>query len=864
MLLEREPYLAELNAAATTVLAGEGRMVLIGGEAGIGKTALVEQFAGHWQAEVRVLWGMCDPLFTPRPLGPLYDIAAHLSRPFQALLSADANRTALFSGFLSELQGQPAIVVFEDVHWADEATLDLLRYLSRRITRTAALLILTYRDDELGAQHPWRMVLGDLATASAARRLSLQPLSVEAVRQLAAGASVDPAVLHHRTGGNAFFVTEIVAAAGASTLPGTVRDAVLARAGRLSLSARAVLEAAAVIGARVEPALLAAITGAEAAAVDECLSIGMLVVHGEGLAFRHELARQAILDVLSLPRRQALHRLTLDALRAAPATRGDLARLAHHAEESGDRAAVLEYAPAAAQQAAAARAHREAVTLYALALRFVEGLQAAELAALLEAYATECNLIDQRAEGLAARRRALELWRIVGDPIRQGGCLAQMAFLLNGLGNTAEADQVCAASLDILAAHPPGPELALAYRVQAGLHMLTQNYQLSIEWGEKAIALAESLGDLPLVLSARNTIGTSWMFQDYAYGCQFLEANLAQCHAEGLEALAAHAYANLSSLSVELYHFERAERYMAEGMAYTAERGLEHFRLYMLAWQSVMYVRQGRWPEAAEAAELVLQRPGVSVTSRITALAALGSLHARRGQPAAGPMLDEALELSAQMISLHRIGLVRAARAEACWLAGDPAQASVEAQAVYDLAVAKQHPWICGELAFWRWRAGDRLPLPPWAARPFALHLAGDWRGAAAAWEQLGCPYEQARALADGQAADQLAALQIFDQLGAQPAAAALRQHMRAAGMRQIPRGRRTTTRANPFGLTARQLDILHLLTEGLSDAEIAARCHLSPKTVGHHVSAVLAKLDVSSREAAAGLARQHPRLLAK
>ncbi len=863
-LLEREPYLAELHAALTGVLAGEGRVVLIGGEAGIGKTALVEQFARQRPAAARVLWGMCDPLFTPRPLGPLYDIATHLSPALTTLLNADANRTALFSAFLAELQGRPALVVFEDVHWADEATLDLLRFLSRRIARTSALLILTYRDDEMGAHHPLRLVLGDLATSSGARRLSLKPLTVAAGRVLAAGASVDPAVLHRRTGGNAFFVTESVAAGAESGLPVTVRDAVLARAGRLSPAARAVLEAAAVIGARVEPAILASVTGAEAAAVDECLAIGTLVVQGEGLAFRHELARQAILEAISPPYRLALHRRALDALRASPATRGDLARLAHHAEATGDSDAVLAYAPAAARQAAAARAHREAAALYALALRFAGELPPAEHAVLLEAYAGECNLIDQRAEGLAARRQALDRWRAAGDPVKEGGCLAQMAFLLNGLGNTAEAEQACAAALVLLAAYPPGPELALAYRVQAGLHMLTQNYRQSIEWGEKAIALAERFGDTSLVLSARNTIGTSWMFLDYEHGCQLLEANLARAHAAGLEALAAHAYANLSSLSGELYHFERAERYTSEGTAYTAERGLDHFRLYMLAWQAVTDVRLGRWQAAAEAAGLVLQRPGVSVTSRITALAALGYLYARRGEPDATPILDEALALSAQMTSLHRIGLVRGARAEAAWLAGDRQRARAEAQAVYDLAVSKAHPWITAELGYWRWRAGDALSLPAWAAEPYALQMAGDWRAAAAAWQALGCHYEQARALADGDAEAQAAAVQIFDQLGAQPAAAAVRQQMRAAGVRQIPRGRRATTRENPFSLTGRQLDILRLLAEDLSNAEIAARLHLSPKTVGHHVSAVLAKLDVHSREAAAELARRHPLLSQK
>jgi DNA-binding CsgD family transcriptional regulator len=164
--------------------------------------------------------------------------------------------------------------------------------------------------------------------------------------------------------------------------------------------------------------------------------------------------------------------------------------------------------------------------------------------------------------------------------------------------------------------------------------------------------------------------------------------------------------------------------------------------------------------------------------------------------------------------------------------------------------------WLAGELAFWRWRAGAVEPPPDWIAEPFALQISGAWRASAEAWRRLGCPYERARALADGDAAAQGEALAIFDRLGAQPAAADLRRTMRAQGIRQLPRGPRPATRGNRFGLTTRQLDILQLLAEGLSNAEIAARLSIAPKTAEHHVAAVLAKLDVPSRQAAVRLAR--------
>ncbi|HYN89141.1 MAG TPA: LuxR C-terminal-related transcriptional regulator, partial [Ardenticatenaceae bacterium] len=287
---------------------------------------------------------------------------------------------------------------------------------------------------------------------------------------------------------------------------------------------------------------------------------------------------------------------------------------------------------------------------------------------------------------------------------------------------------------------------------------------------------------------------------------------------------------------------------------------LDTLRLYMLAWQSLTYLHLGRWNEAAAVGSQVLPRRSASAINRIPALLALGRLHARRGDSEPHSALDEALELATPTGTLQHIGLVRGARAEAAWHAGDRERALEEARAAYDLALSKKHPWIAGELAFWRWRSGEKVFVPAWTAKPFALQIAGDWRAAADEWERLSCPYEQARALADGDAAACAAALKIYERLGARAAAEALKRALRAEGV-PVPRGPRPTTRENPFGLTARQVDILRLLTADLSNSEIAARLHISPKTADHHVSAVLAKLDVHSREAAAALARNHPLL---
>jgi DNA-binding CsgD family transcriptional regulator len=597
---------------------------------------------------------------------------------------------------------------------------------------------------------------------------------------------------------------------------------------------------------------------AAAEASDECLAGGVLVAQGEGLAFRHELARQAVLEAITPLRRILLHRLALAALRAPPRGSPDLTRLAHHAEGADDRGAVLTYAPAAAREAAAASAHREAAALYALALRFAGGLPLADRAALLAAHAWECHLTADLLGAIASRRRAIDLWCEAGDRLRQGENLAELAGAFVASGRRDEARRASQDAIDLLEALPPGRELALAYRARAYLHV--SNHDLAdaiadaIALVERAIALAEQAGDARILAMAYDTLGVAWLYLDHERGRQHLEHARAIAHRAGLDSDVARAYANLGSNSVELLHLDQAERSLADGLAYAAERDLDTYRRYMVGWLAVTHLYRGRWPEAAAAAADVLRAPPSN--ARWAALIALGRLEARKDGAAAPPALDEALELALASRELQRIGPVRAARAEAAWLAGDPARARAEAEAAYPIAGQKRHGWLAGELASWRWRVGAADPPPDWVAAPFALQITGDWCAAAAAWRRLGCPYEAARARAEGDAAAQEQALATFDRLGARPAAAALRRVLRARGVARLPRGPWPTTRANRFGLTARQLEILGLLAEGFSNAEIAGRLSIAPKTAEHHVAAVLAKLAVSSRRAAVRLAR--------
>lgn len=728
-----------LAAALRSAARGTGQLALVYGEAGIGKTALLEYFT-RASGQGRRLWGACDSLHTPRPLGPLYDVANDAGAALREALEAGASSSVLFPAVLDELGRQPPVTaVLEDLHWADEATLDLVKFLGRRIHRVPALLVLTYRDDELGARHPLRIVLGDLATSGAVRRMVLPRLSVAAVRTLAANEPLDAEALHRQTGGNPFFVTEALAS-GAAGIPPTVRDAVLARAARLSPSGRAALEAAAVIGTTVEPWILSALVTDVGSATEECIASGMLQSQGELLGFRHELARQAILQTIAAPRLRALHAVVLRALASSPTATPELARLAHHGEGAADTAAVLTHAPAAAARAAAVGAHRQAADQYARALRFADMAAPSHRAQLLDAYAGECAILDRVDEAIAARRKAVDIYREVGHQAREGETLAALALLLVRAGRNAEAEAASRRATRTLRALPPGPPLARAYRMQAHLRMLNRDRAEAVRWGRKAIALAERLGEQETRIAAYNVLGSAMLVYGDERGRAHLERSLGLAREAGLHDLVANAFSNLGSACGEIYRFADADRYLSDGVEYAAEHDLDHAHGYMLSWLALIRLYQGRWTEAGDIAGTLIQSAHVAAISRIMALVALGRLQARRGEPGATAALDEALELASGTQTLQRLAPVRAARAEAAWLVDDRQRARAEARAIWELAVRHRHPWHTGELGYWRWRTGERVRLPRWSARPFALHIEGDWRRAAAAWERLGCP----------------------------------------------------------------------------------------------------------------------------
>jgi DNA-binding CsgD family transcriptional regulator/tetratricopeptide (TPR) repeat protein len=846
-LLERDHLLDNLHSLLGQAEGGHGRLLLVGGEAGVGKTTLLGRFIEQARARARIWLGHCDALSTPRALGPLFDLG---EPTLHRLLENNASREALFHALLDGLatRAGATLLAIEDVHWADEATLDLLRYLARRVEPTHGLVMATYRDDELGRRHPLRRVLGDLATSGAVQRLAVSPLTLGAVSTLAAGSRLDSAELYARTGGNPFFVTEVLAASG--EIPPNVRDAVLARASRLEPSAWALLEAAAVIGSPVDAALLDTVAAPVHPDLDACLATGMLLVDGQRLMFRHELARETIVSTIPPHRRAALHRQILRALEAAPSHLHDAAHLAHHAEEAGETTAVLHHATEAAGTAAHLRAHREAARQYDRAIRFAAALPPAERARLYEARSYECYLTAQIEEAIAARLVALTIWTELHDTLRIGENRCHLATLLWAQSRIADAEGEAEAAIELLERLEPGPELAMAYATLARLRgpMLADDEAILL--GEQAIALAECMGTLETRIDALMSVGEAKLARGMIEcGQQQIELSMRLSADAGLDELTARALICLGYGFATSGRFDLATAHFERGIRFCAERDLDLPLHHLMALLARCQCNLGNWDAAHRLSSSVLNVEDGAPGTRFDALLVAGLLLARQGHSGAGPLLDEALELATTSGCVYFIGPVRAARAEAAFLMGDAAGALTEARAAYDLAIERGHRWIAAELAYWRWKCRDLTTAPAAIAAPFALHLAGDWAGAAAAWEALGCPYEaaQARAESDDEGAQRIA-LAAFEKLGARPAASFARSRLRELGARRVPRGPRPSTRSNPAGLTAREIDVMTLVAAGRSNQEIAARLFLSPRTVENHVAAILAKLRVTAR----------------
>ncbi|GIL39970.1 ATP-binding protein [Roseiterribacter gracilis] len=848
-LLERDDELRRLHGAFARASAGSGRIVAITGEAGAGKTALVERFTGS--ANVNVYWGACEHLSTPEPLLPLHDVARAAGGRF--VFDPAADHLQSFDALLRLLTSEMSILVFEDIHWADTATLDLIRFLGRRIVRSNALVVLTYRDDDAKARGVVRDMLGDV-TAGTVERISLAPLSVAAVTQLASRKGRPGDQLHALTGGNPFFVTELLAVDDFAPTD-AVRDATLARAARLPQAARDVLAAVSIFPRHADSTLVAALAGEGAAAgIDFCVDGGMLVADVGTLRFRHEIARQALEDSLPAAQRCRLHERLVDLLRARPHVRPS--EVAHHAARAGDIASLLVFAQRAGDDAARAGAPREAAAHYASMLAHRSILDDGTAMHLLERYAEQCYLSGASDVALTAMLEAKELRHAQGDVVGVGRDLVRLTRFAWTCGRRKEAEKFVEQAIEVLRDRPPGAELAWAYSHRSQLDMLAFDFDSAIEWGERALQLAESLGEREIVIHAMTNVGTAR--SKHNVGDETLRRALELARESGHHDHVERSACNLACASYWRRDDEAARAYVALGVDYAVDREITHWETYLRGWGAMIDIDQGEdWDGVGAELERLCATTGVVDLFRFPALFALARLRVRRGDPDVAAPLEAARPVAANLGELQRQIYVAACDAERAWLTDEGHDEAIDAlQSLLTRARAKNVRWIAEDAIYWLHLLGAPVTIND-LAQPYADHCAGKWLEAAAAWRARKRPYEEAIALSFGDEEAQRTALSIFDRLGAAPAAARLRRQMRSGGVRTIPRGPIAGTRANPGGLTRRQVQVLALLADELTNAEIADRLCISAKTAEHHVAAIMARLDARTRHEAAATARE-------
>jgi ATP/maltotriose-dependent transcriptional regulator MalT len=854
-LLERAADLHALERTLDEASEGGSSLVLISGEAGTGKSSLVAAFRSRAAQRARFLTGACDDLLTPRTFGPLRDAVEDHPGPLATALHADPDRESVYRALRAELRGsRPSVLVIEDLHWADDATIDALRYLIRRVDTVNAVVVLTCRTDDVDDAPGLPRLMGALATHRVLR-LRLGPLSRPAILELAgdADAVVDVDHLLEVTGGNPFFVSEVLACEG-NGVPATVVDAVMARVGNLSPATRAAVEQLAVVPARVDlPLLNALLPNVEILA--EAERRRLLEVRVDGVAFRHEIARRAIVGSVPGTLRATLHRPVLRHLLAE--ARPDLSRVMHHAVSARAVSVILSHGPEAARQASLAGSHRQALAHYEQVAPHLQHLDPRDRARLLVDHAWELYAAQRWLDAVATARRGLDLWAEIDDQVAIGRArvvISRASFMAGR-----PADAIAQAEQAVAVLEPTGDIEALAHAESylGAVQALTDRQEEALPRLLNAQALAQRADRLDLVALCNNYIGCVRVdLGDVSTGLGDLRRSLHQALSLPHHEYAARAYTNLAETTYLLRRFDELRLWIDAGARFATDHDLPGHLRNLEAHRALMLMGNGGWEDAQSRLECLVN--DVAEPDQLTRLTLppLGRLLARRGDGRADAVLQRAWDQAVANGSLAALAPAGLAVIEAAWLAGDVSVASAQIAVLMHRTEGRAGARVRGELLAYLARAG-------WTVEPFegcpdhwALAVAGAHAEAAELWRQIGDPYERALELAATRSVPHcLEALSLLDELGAAAAVRQTRMLLRQIGASHIPRGRRGATRLNPAGLTSRQVDVLKLVATGLTNAQIAARLVVSTRTVDHHVSAILTCLHVNSRREAAGQA---------
>ena len=855
MFLERGDALETLLGLQRKARSG-GQLAVVSGEAGIGKSTLLRHLADTVADSSAVGWGQCDDLFTPRQLAPFHDLAPLLGPQFGQALARGAPPAGLFPLALEAVSAlQPgSVLLFEDLHWADHATLDLLAFMTRRLRVLRVLIVVTYRSDDVGGGHPLTVLLGQLPVA-VTRQIALEPLSREAVRQLAANTGQDAQVLHEITGGNPFFLSQLLAGTGVDkALPQSVRDAVLARVSDLGAGERRLLDTLSVSPEPVPAALLADLAdGDEQALLTSLEKRRLLRRTADGAPrFRHELARLAVLEALSPSDQRRHHQTLLEAYRAHGAeTAPD--RVLQHAAAIHDVRSVLDYAPRAARRAAAVGACKEAAAHLALALRFVDAAGPAQAAQLYEEWAEQAMLFEISDRVVEARYKAIELRRQLGQAEKVGENLRNLWRLYWYLGDAGQAEKAATESLAILEAIPPSPELTRAYALRSQMNLLKGRRAECIRWGRRALEIERTCPDTLMRTQIGVTLATAMLFDGDAAGEALMEEALHTALAHGFHEEAARAYTNYSEYAIVTGDWPRAENLVREGLAFDIRHGLDAWTTYLRGRHAQLHLGQGRLEEAETLARASLAEEGSTGLMRLPARTVLASLRSLLDADDALALLQEVLEQALATNEQQRLTPVRLALTRHHYLRDEFDAARRQLQALADFGHAVLRPWDAGALRVWARRLQLSLPEDV-GPRPTAAQrqeLLGNHAAAAELLAAQNRPVDAALCCLAGVRAGkhELGARgeQLFAAANVQVGARALR---RAMGLPVTPakQPRRSKRPRHPLGLTRKEVEILTLLSQGASNNEMAEQLSRSPRTIEHHVSSILGKLDAANR----------------
>jgi len=846
-LIEREGSVQFLQRQFAVDNAGHA--VFIAGEAGSGKTSLVNFFVKSLPESVNGFFGACDSLFIPRPLGPLHDVAQQTGPRLARKIQEEKDRGMVFTAFTSEIASyKNSVLVFEDVHWADEATIDFIKFFIRRIDKFKCLFLLTYRDDEIHVNHPLAKIFRDLPPANFSK-LPVNRFSREAVHALANAAGYPSGdKLFALTGGNPFYVTEILQTRD-QEIPSRVKDSILAVFRNKEKQARLFLEMFSILPSRVTISLAEQIDALYPDVLKDCIDTGIIIMQRDYLHFRHELYRITIEEQILPFQRRAFHEAVFRMMQNDP--NASLSQQVHHAKFAEYWEHVILLAPKAAREAANLGAHREAEGLYALTLEHMSP-DDAHYPELLELHAYECYLTNQMEKGIALQEKALAIWRDRNMKTKEGNALrflSRMMWFHGSYGSRVE--ELALQAVNVLEKEAVSRELALAYSNLAQVNMLADRTPETLYWGTKAITLATTLRDDEVLTHALNNVGAVQLkFLDTSEeGENKLRESLRIALAHAFHEHAARAYTNLSHSFLLLKQFKKAEEVFTEGIKFCEERSLDSWTHYMTSKRTEMFVRNGNWKEAERMATWLYDYPGQPIITRVGVIAALATLRIRQGKfEEAESLIEEGERLAVQTEEAQRIVPKTVVKLEWLW----HQQESPDHDEISELeerffSTSQQSPHY-SDLAYWMNRCGMPVKYEGLCAEPVRLEIDGRWQEAATMWEALECPFELALALGEGDLEKKKLCLQKLDALGAVGTRDMLRAKMKRSGISGLPRGLRESTRNNPVQLTSRHLDILQLLQIGCRNHEIAEKLFISPKTVDHHMSAIFLRLGVDSR----------------